>query len=417
MNGFISVLLLSRPILSIAILIYLAATDMTIFSIVVGVILFLILLHWIGWKLLLALLLGDCFKVGPTQYPQIYYLIRDAGEILGIDPPTVFIMQGNGLFEALVAKQFSRRGILVITSNMLDDLTEHGSSRELMFFIDRQLGLIASGYFRLWPLKHTLGQFALFFYWAWQRRCHLTADRLGLLVAGDLYAAEQALTIITVGSGISPNTNMEAVKEQRTELFDGFWSWIQLGFSSYPYMVDRIVKLREFAYEAARIGIQANAPVAIGALPITHRPIRAIPLMIVHGHDLGSRLELENFLLRKFPNVTPVAMINETDAAHTLPEKFERLAGEVKGILAILTPDDLVTTLKNNTEQLRARQNVIVEIGWFWGRLGRHKCLLLVRGDLEMPSDLSGVDVHRFSASPIECSEVLRDFISELDTK
>jgi hypothetical protein len=284
-----------------------------------------------------------------------------------------------------------------------------------MFFIGRQLGLIATGYFRLWTVKHTIGQLSFFFYWAWQRHTHITADRLGLLVAGDLYAAEQALLIITTGSGIAANTNLQAVKEQRTELFDQFWAWIQLGFSSYPYMVDRLICMREFAFAAARSGIQSNAPLAVGALPIAHRPIRAIPLMIVHGHDTAARLELENFLLKKFPHVTPITMIERADSARTLPEKFERMAGGVRGALAILTPDDLALTIRTNTESARARQNVIVEVGWFWGKFGRGKCLLLARGDIEIPSDLSGVEVHRFASSPTECSETLREFISELE--
>lgn len=243
----------------------------------------------------------------------------------------------------------------------------------------------------------------------------MTADRLGLLVAGDLYAAEQALLIITAGSGIASSTNIQAIKEQRTELFDRFWAWIQLGLSSYPYMVDRVILMQEFALSAVRRGIQSNAPLAVGALPIAHRQIRSIPLMIVHGHDTGARLELENFLLKRFPHVTPITMIEQEDSARTLPEKFERLAAEVRGALAIITPDDLAFTLRTNTESLRTRQNVIVEVGWFWGKFGRGRCLLLVRGDIEMPSDLSGVEVHRFVTSPTECSEVVRDFIASLE--
>jgi Zn-dependent protease with chaperone function len=380
-----------------------------------AVCLFGTILLWTSWQLFLSILHGHSIKVGPNQYPQLYSLVTEASEVLGITAPTVFILQGHGLFELLVARRFSRRGILMITSNMLDELTEHRSSRELMFFIGRQLGLIATGYFRYWTLKHTIGQFSFFFYWAWKRRTHMTADRLGLLVAGDLYAAEQALLIITAGSGVAPSTNIQAIKEQRTELFERFWAWIQLGLSSYPYMVDRIVLLREFAFAAARRGIESNAPLAIGALPIAHRPIRSIPLMIVHGHDIGARLELENFLLRRFPHVTPITMIENEDSARTLPEKFERLASEVRGALAIITPDDLALTLRTNTESIRTRQNVIVEVGWFWGKFGRGKCLLLVRGDIEMPSDLSGVEVHRFTASPTECSEVVRDFIAEFE--
>ena len=139
--------------------------------------------------------------------------------------------------------------------------------------------------------------------------------------------------------------------------------------------------------------------------------------MIVHGHDTAARLKLENFLLKKFPHVCPVTMIERADSAYTLPEKFERMAGGVRGALAILTPDDIALTLRTNSESARARQNVIVEVGWFWGRFGRGKCLLLVRGDVEIPSDLSGVEVHRFSTTPTECSEVLRDFIAELEVK
>ena len=412
---FYSVFVYAPTVVGAFILIFLAFEDFETFLIVVGIIALFAVLSWIGWKLTMAFLLGHSIKAGPTQYPQLHALVNEASEILGIDTPTVLIMQGHGLFEALVARRFSRRGILILTSNMIDDLTEHRSSRELMFFIGRQLGLIATGYFRFWPLKHTVGQLSTLFYLAWQRRSHMTADRLGLLVAGDLYAAEQALIIITAGSGIAPNTNFQAIKEQRAELLDSFWSWLQLCFSSYPYMIDRIIKLREFAYNAAKIGIQGNAPTAIGALPISHRPIRAVPLMIVHGHDQAARLELENFLLHRFPHVAPMSMIDQADAASTLPEKFERLANQVKGALALLTPDDLAKTLKTNAEQLRARQNVIVEIGWFWGKLGRGKCLLLVRGDLEIPSDLSGVEVHRFSTSPTECSEVLRDFIADIE--
>ena len=85
--------------------------------------------------------------------------------------------------------------------------------------------------------------------------------------------------------------------------------------------------------------------------------------------------------------------------------------------MAILTPDDIAVTARTNLQSSRARQNVIVEVGWFWGRFGRGRCLLLVRGDVELPSDLSGVEVHRFTTSPAECSEVVRDFISELESK
>jgi hypothetical protein len=325
-------------------------------------------------------------------------------------------MQGHGLFEILVTKRLSRRGILIITSDMLDDLTEHRSSRELMFFIGRQLGLIATGYFRFWFFKHTIGQFSFLLYFAWKRRCQLTADRLGLLVAGELHAAEQALLIITAGSGVASGTSMQALNHQRSDLFDSFWAWVQLGFSSYPYMVDRILRLRDFAYEAAKRGIPTNAPIGIGAIPIHHHSIRVVPIMIVHGHDELARKDLENFLLSRFPYVSPVLMIADQDGAMTLPEKFERLASEVSGALVLLTPDDLGVTKLTGVEGVRVRQNVVLEIGWFWARKGRSKVLLLARGDLDIPSDLAGAEVHRFIKMPTECSEPIRSFIDMIES-
>jgi len=243
----------------------------------------------------------------------------------------------------------------------------------------------------------------------------MTADRLGLLVAGDLRAAEQALVIITTGSGVAPGTNLDAVNNQRSDVFDSFWAWVQLGLSSYPYMVDRIVRVREFAYQAAERGIQSNAPIGIGALPIYHQSVRALPIMIVHGHDELARKDLENFLLTRFPQVSPVLMIDDQDGAMTLPEKFERLASEVSGAVVLMTPDDLARTVRTGAEGSRARQNVVLEVGWFWARKGRDKVLLLARGDLEVPTDLSGAEVHRFASAPTECSERIRAFIEMIE--
>ena len=39
----------------------------------------------------------------------------------------------------------------------------------------------------------------------------------------------------------------------------------------------------------------------------------------------------------------------------------------------------------------RARQNVILELGYFIGKLGREKVCALHAGEVELPSDLHGV--------------------------
>ncbi len=57
-----------------------------------------------------------------------------------------------------------------------------------------------------------------------------------------------------------------------------------------------------------------------------------------------------------------------------------------------MTPDDKgCLDGEDCTIKCRARQNVIFEHGYFIGKLGRKRVVALVKGDLELPSDISGV--------------------------
>jgi Zn-dependent protease with chaperone function len=369
------------------------------------------LMLWISWKLTFAWVWGHGVEVGPNQFPQIYKIVKEAAERLQVPVPTVLILQGHGVFELFVAKRFTRRGLILITSNMLDEFVKRPSSREFMMFIGRQLGHIKAGHFRFWFFKDVIGRFALLFHSAWWRRCHLTADRIGMLVAGDLISAQQALCIITVGARSAPGINIDEVIEQRTKLFESFWSWLQLGISTYPFMVDRISRLQRFA---SQIDTQPNPNV--GVIPLEHDSLQPIPLLVIHGHDRLALLELKDYLHTEFPQIAPKLMVAETVGSLSLPEKFEHVASDARGAIAILTPDDVAGAAGSfeAERQFRARQNVVVEVGWVWGRLGRKRCLLLVRGSVEMPSDLSGIDSHPYTKSPRECAEVVRAFVTSL---
>jgi predicted nucleotide-binding protein len=58
--------------------------------------------------------------------------------------------------------------------------------------------------------------------------------------------------------------------------------------------------------------------------------------------------------------------------------------------VVLLTPDDPGCT-KGGIPEPRARQNVLLELGYFLGRLGRDKVSALKRGAVEIPSDFAGV--------------------------
>ena len=59
----------------------------------------------------------------------------------------------------------------------------------------------------------------------------------------------------------------------------------------------------------------------------------------------------------------------------------------------ILTPDDIgrLTTDPETSGRLRARQNVIFEMGYFIGRIRRERVFPLRVGEVDIPSDYAGV--------------------------
>lgn len=110
-------------------------------------------------------------------------------------------------------------------------------------------------------------------------------------------------------------------------------------------------------------------------------------IFVVHGHDVAVRTEVTAFL--KALEFEPVILNTQTNQGRTLIEKFEANA-DVGYAVILLTPDD-VGNRKGDTPQPRARQNVILEWGYFVGRLGRSKVCALKKNDLELPSDLIGI--------------------------
>ena len=79
----------------------------------------------------------------------------------------------------------------------------------------------------------------------------------------------------------------------------------------------------------------------------------------------------------------------QPDRSRTIIEKFEDYA-QVGFAIALFTPDDF-GWLEGDDPQSRARQNVVFEFGYFIGKYGRERVRALVKGNIEIPSDYSGV--------------------------
>jgi predicted nucleotide-binding protein len=115
---------------------------------------------------------------------------------------------------------------------------------------------------------------------------------------------------------------------------------------------------------------------------------RSNEVFIVHGHDEGAKQSVARFLEKL--GLLPVILHETADRGRTIIEKFEDHSA-VGFAVVLLTPDDEGGVRGSGKVQLRGRQNVILELGYFIGKLGRSKVCALKVANVEAPSDMHGV--------------------------
>ena len=115
-------------------------------------------------------------------------------------------------------------------------------------------------------------------------------------------------------------------------------------------------------------------------------------IFIVHGHNHAAKAELEIFLREL--GLDPIVLHREADEGLTVIEKFEKHSN-VGYAMVLLTPDDIAHPSIGSSgeihEEYRARQNVVFELGFFVGMLGRDRVCCLNQKNVTPPSDLSGL--------------------------
>jgi len=111
-------------------------------------------------------------------------------------------------------------------------------------------------------------------------------------------------------------------------------------------------------------------------------------VFVVHGRDEGAKHAVARFLEKL--HLHPVILHEQPNQGKTVIEKLQHHS-EVTFAVVLLTPDDEGRQAGTNELQLRARQNVILELGFFVGFLGRERVCALKSPGVEVPSDLAGV--------------------------
>lgn len=150
------------------------------------------------------------------------------------------------------------------------------------------------------------------------------------------------------------------------------------------------------AAQASAAAVRASAVPAAASIGSTRELQR---VFIVHGHNREAKFEVQALLGRL--GLEGVILDEQSGRGETIIEKFEREADGAAFAVVLLTADDKGGIASAGPDELRprARQNVILELGYFAAKLGRGHVCALRQGAVEIPSDYNGVQYLDYDAA------------------
>ncbi|MEO0551081.1 MAG: TIR domain-containing protein [Pseudomonadota bacterium] len=214
---------------------------------------------------------------------------------------------------------------------------------------------------------------------------------------------------LSVHQTIDAYTFNEVERWHRTSrLIADTLSLIKKGDTAYPSDISLSEQVDPDAREAAERAAADRRGQATDQ-PLSDRD-PGDSVFLVHGHDEEMLRDVEAYLESR--GVRSIVMKDIGDDSMSLLQKFFRIGHDAKFAIVLVSGDDLGGE-RSKVKRLwvgkwalkrRARQNVILELGYFFGRLGWERVFVLQREDraafrdFETPSDLNGVPFFSFSS-------------------
>jgi predicted nucleotide-binding protein len=156
----------------------------------------------------------------------------------------------------------------------------------------------------------------------------------------------------------------------------------------------RVTQIRSFLNILNACSCDASlVPISVASHPPATKSV-----FIIHGHDETNWLKLDRMLRTEFC-LEPIVILARAGMSQPTIQKFESDASRCAYAIAMFTPDDEVRNVRTGEESVQGRPNVIFEVGWFVGRLGKERVLLLVKDGTRLHSDFDGMNQIRFRDS------------------
>lgn len=168
---------------------------------------------------------------------------------------------------------------------------------------------------------------------------------------------------------------------------DTFQEEVQDHFQNIKDKVRRLASIKE------RLPLYSE-PTSATESTTEAKPIpKTRTVFIVHGTDEASKEKVARFLEKL--KLDYIILHEQPNKGRTIIEKFEDYSS-VAFAVVLLTPDDIGSEMTDGVAdgakmQMRARQNVVFELGYFIGKLGREMVCALHSEEIELPSDFTGV--------------------------
>jgi predicted nucleotide-binding protein len=160
----------------------------------------------------------------------------------------------------------------------------------------------------------------------------------------------------------------------------------------------------------------------------TSEPIDKTKVFIVHGTDHNALKELRSII--KETGLNPIILHEQPGGSMTIIEKLEACSKDIGFAFVLLTPDDALLpavqkfdiNMRTNAVTpvweyakdvvFRARQNVLLEFGYFIAKIGRRNVVCLYKENTELPfdrpSDMHGIVYTPFKVSVNEVKERIK---------
>jgi hypothetical protein len=165
---------------------------------------------------------------------------------------------------------------------------------------------------------------------------------------------------------------------------EAFWTaQVQIDFDPrFPVLYRQQCVAEAITRLQSLIGMVDEKTVKGGGFAVAPSPTPALSrrVFLVHGHDDAVKHEVARVLEKL--DLEPIILHERPDEGRTIIEKFEDYA-DVGFAVVLMTGDDKGgdKSAPPAEYRLRARQNVLLEMGFFLGKLGRGKvCVLYEAG-------------------------------------